>query len=246
MATAADIIRRSLKLLGILAAGETPSADDQADGLVELNALLGTWANERLLVHGTRRAEYTLTGNLSPHTIGTGGTFNTTRPLRIDAAGIVRVGETVETGIKKLTDAEYQAISEKAQLDEVPTRFWVEQTYPTAKLWFWPVPTTAATLVLYTWSRISAFSANDTVSLPDGYENALAHALAIQIAPMYGVEPSPTVRDNASNAIAAIKRTNMPEVLMELDAGVLPMGVGGGGDAIVMTSTSGFDSGGLY
>lgn len=217
MGTAADLIRRALKHLGVLAAGETPSAEDQADCLVELNALLGTWANERLLVHGTRRTTHTLTPSLSPHTIGAAGTFDTTRPLRIDGAGIIRVGEAVETPIALLTDAEYASLLDKAQTDAAPLRLWVEQTYPTAKLWLSPVPTTAATLVLYIWSHIPAFVAADDVALPDGYENALALALALQVAPMYGIEPSGTLRENAVNALAAIQRTNAPEVLVEID-----------------------------
>ena len=59
------------------------------------------------------------------------------------------------------------------------------------------------------------------------YENALAHALALQWAPMFGVEPSGTLRENAMEAIAAIKRTNAPDVVVELDAGILS----GGGSA---------------
>jgi hypothetical protein len=225
MATAADLIRRSLKLLSVLAAGESMSAEDAADGLVELNLLLGSWANERLLVHGVRRATYTLTPSLSPHTVGSGGTFSTTRPLRIDRAGIISAGETEETPLHILTDAQYAAIGNKAQTDSAPDRLWMEQTYPTAKLWLWPVPTTAATLVLYAWSRITELAAADSVSLPDGYENALAHALALQWAPMFGVEPSGTLIQNASDAVAAIKRTNTQTPQAEVDAALL--GVGG-------------------
>jgi hypothetical protein len=246
MATAADLIRRSLKLLGVLAAGESLSAEDQADCLVELNALLGTWANERLLVHGTRRTEHTLTANTSPHTIGASGTINTTRPLRIDGAGIKRAGEDLETPLRILTDAEYQAIPDKEETDTVPQKLWVEWAYPLARLWLWPVPTTAAELVLYTWSRITELAAADTVSLPDGYENALAHELALQVAPMFGKEPSGQLLQNAASAKAAIMRTNQPEVVSELDGALLPFGGGGGGASVVVTSTDGFDSGGLY
>lgn len=246
MATAADLIRRSLKLLGVLAAGEPLSSEDQADGLVELNNVLGSWANERLLVHSAQRSTYTLTGNLSPHTIGSGGTFATSRPLRIEGAGVIRVGETFETPLRILSDAEYQAIGDKTQTDDVPTRLWVEWTFPAAKLWLWPVPATAATLVLYTWSRLTEFAATDAVSLPDGYENALAHALALQWAPMFGVEPSATLRDNADTAIAAIKRTNTPDVVSVLDRGLLGGGAGSTDGTHVVTSSSGFDGGGLY
>lgn len=247
MATAADLIRRSLKLLGVLAAGESLRAEDLADGLVELNLLLGTWANERLLVHGTRRATYTLTASLSPHTIGASGTFATTRPLRIDAVKVIPVGSEQEQPVDILTDGQYQDIGDKTLTSELPTDVWVEQTHPNAKLWLYPVPTTAATLVLYTWSRISEFLSSDTVSLPDGYENALAHALAIQMAPMYGVEPSGTLQNNASNALAAIQRTNSPDVAAEMDPALLSFGAGRGSGVVIVDSGShDTDSGGLY
>lgn len=221
MATAANLIQRALKLLGVLAAGESPTAEDAIDGLTELNLLLGTWANEQLHVHGVRRSTHTLTPGLSPHTIGAGGTFATARPLRIDGAGVIRAGESTETPVDLLTDGQYQEISDKSQTDAAPQRLWVEQTYPAAKLWLWPVPTTAATLVLYARSRITEFAAADAVSLPDGYENALAHALALQWAPMFGVEPGATLRDNADNALAAIKRTNMQTPLVSVDPALL-------------------------
>ncbi len=224
MATAADLIRRSLKLLGILAAGESASSEDLADGLVELNHLLATWANERLMVHGVRRTTQTLTASLSPHTIGSAGTFNTTRPLRVDGAGVIAASGTQEIPLQILTDAEYRAISSKTQTGEVPDSLWIEWAAPLAKIWLHPVPTTAATLVLYTWSRITAFASSDTISLPDGYENALAHGLAIQWAPMFGVEPSGTLQNNALMAVSAVKRTNMLPSLLRCDPAVTGSG----------------------
>ena len=226
MATAADLIRRSLKLLGVLAAGESPTAEDQADVLVELNALLGTWANERLLVHGTRRSSFTLPTNNSPTLIGPSGELSTTRPLRIDAAGVVRVGQTKETPLRLLTDAEFAALADKSQTAEVPECIWVEWTHPNASLWLSPVPTTAATLVLYTWSRITEFSSvSDAVSLPDGYDNALAHALALQVAPMFGAEPSGMLLENARASRAAIECTNLKVGLLRADPAIV---MGGG------------------
>lgn len=224
MATAADLIRRSMKLLGVLAAGESLRAEDQADGLTELNQVLGTWANERLHVHGTRLNAYTLTPNLSPHSIGSGGTLNTTRPLRIDAAAVVPVGATAEIPLRILTDAEFQAVPDKTATATIPSSLWMAQIYPQAHLWLLPVPTTAARLTLYTWSRISEFAAADSVSLPDGYENALAHALALQLAPMFGVEPTGTLLQNAADTLAAIKRTNSPMQLLSIDPAVLSGG----------------------
>jgi hypothetical protein len=43
MATASDIVTRALKLLAITAAGETPPAEDSADGLTALNRMMHGW-----------------------------------------------------------------------------------------------------------------------------------------------------------------------------------------------------------
>ena len=43
MATALDVISRSMRLIGALANGEVPSADQAEDGLTALQAMLGEW-----------------------------------------------------------------------------------------------------------------------------------------------------------------------------------------------------------
>lgn len=48
MATVADLIERSLRTLGILAASETPKADQLTDGFLALNDMLDGWAAEGL------------------------------------------------------------------------------------------------------------------------------------------------------------------------------------------------------
>ena len=54
MATARDIVTRSMRLIGALAAGETASAEDASDGLDALNGMLHGWAVEGVdLIHTT-------------------------------------------------------------------------------------------------------------------------------------------------------------------------------------------------
>lgn len=54
MATAHNIVRRSLVLIGAIEAGETPSAGEMKDGVAALNEMLHGWALEGVdLVHAT-------------------------------------------------------------------------------------------------------------------------------------------------------------------------------------------------
>ena len=43
METAGDIINGSLRLLGVLAEGETPSADTSQDALRAMNQMIDSW-----------------------------------------------------------------------------------------------------------------------------------------------------------------------------------------------------------
>ena len=54
MTTAGDQINRALRLLGVLAEGETPSAAVSQDGLTALNQMIDSWNTERLSVFSTQ------------------------------------------------------------------------------------------------------------------------------------------------------------------------------------------------
>ena len=51
--TASDQINRALRLLGVLAEGETPSAETSQDALIALNQMIDSWSTERLSVYST-------------------------------------------------------------------------------------------------------------------------------------------------------------------------------------------------
>ncbi|NBX88222.1 MAG: hypothetical protein EBQ97_06865, partial [Bacteroidetes bacterium] len=51
--TAGDQINRALRLLGVLAEGETPSPSVSQDSLTALNQMIESWNTERLSVFST-------------------------------------------------------------------------------------------------------------------------------------------------------------------------------------------------
>jgi hypothetical protein len=54
METAGDIINGSLRLLGVLAEGEVPSAETSQDALRAMNQMIDSWNTERLSVFSTQ------------------------------------------------------------------------------------------------------------------------------------------------------------------------------------------------
>lgn len=53
MTTALDVVKGALKDIGVLAAGESPTADDSTDVLEKLNQMVASWELEGLPMYGT-------------------------------------------------------------------------------------------------------------------------------------------------------------------------------------------------
>jgi hypothetical protein len=210
MATAATIIRRSLRLLGAIAASETPSAAEQADALEALNAMLDSWRASSLAAYALRDETLTLTGAAS-YTIGPAGNLNTTRPVRIDAA-YQRVGD-IDYPLRLASAVAWAGLADKSTAGDVADWLYYETSHPLGRLYLYPRPSTGV-LHLMTWVPLTAFAAADEVALPPGYQDALTYSLAVRLAPEYGRPVTAEVAAVARDAMSKVERTNFRPPLM--------------------------------
>ncbi len=188
--SAGHIVRRALRLCGVLAAGESLPADDAQDGLAVLNSLLELWRLQKLLVYAISRTTMATVAGTATYTIGAGGAWNTTRPVRIEQAGFVDSSQSpsVETPITILTDTQYENIVLKGQQGNWVLWLYYRPKYPLGEVVLWPVPTTARQVALYLWEPLAAVGTiQATVDLPPGYQIALEYNLAVLLAGEYGV-----------------------------------------------------------
>lgn len=222
--TARDLIRRSLMLIGVLAEGETASADALQDGLSSLNDMLGSWSTEGLTVFNRVREEFTLTPGTAAYTIGVSGTFNTSRPLEIEQATLEdqSASPTIEMPIEIISLRQWSTIAIKDMQSTYPLKLYIEMTNPLAIINLWPVPSAANKLVIYSRKPLSSIaSANTAIALPPGYDKALRYNLAIELAPEYGKATPPEVMNGAIEAKANIKRQNIKPSYLECDAALV-------------------------
>ena len=82
--TAGDQINGALRLLGILAEGETPSAATSQDALSALNQMIDSWNTERLMIYNTIDQVFLWTPGLLTQTLGPTGDFVGDRPVMLD------------------------------------------------------------------------------------------------------------------------------------------------------------------
>lgn len=209
MTTVRDIIEGSLRLIEELGAGQTATAEDCADALVALTGMIDSWSIQGGSIFTESVETFNLTGGDSEYTIGTGGDFNTTRPVRLRAATYQLSGDTYTYGLEILSMEEYAYQVDK-DVTGTPHRVYFDGGYPLAKLRFHPVPASGSSVTLYSEKPLTTYtSINDTLVLPPGYERALRFNLAVEIAPEFGKQASPTVIAMAVESKQAIESKNM-------------------------------------
>lgn len=208
MATVQTIVNRAARLLGEVQSNTDLPSDESADALVAINALLDSWRNDKLLCYALRDEAITLVSAQTSYTVGTGGNLATDRPVIVEAAYVLQSTNSYFVDI--ITAEQYAAIPDKSTQSSWPDRIWVSETMPTATVYTYPVSNgTAATLHILTRTPVLAFAAmTDTVTLPPGWEEALASNLALALAPEYNTQPSAMVLKMATASLARLKVIN--------------------------------------
>ena len=215
---AGDQINRALRLLGVLAEGETPSAATSQDALTALNQMTDSWNTERLSVFSTQDQVFTWPSGSISRTLGPSGDFVGNRPVLLDEATYFRDPSTnVSFGIKMINQQQYDGIAVKTVTSTYPQVLFINMTYPDIDMYIYPKPTRDLE-----WHFISVEELLNPATLvtnllfPPGYLRAFTYNLAMEIAPEFGVEPSPQVQRIAMTSKRNLKRINNPDDVMAM------------------------------
>jgi hypothetical protein len=219
-----DLIRGSLRLIGALAPGEAPSAAELADGVVTLNQMASSWSLETLMIPAKVREDFTLISGQGRYSMGPGGDFDTTRPVRIENALLQLDGSVPfsELALDIITKEQWAAIPVKNLRSSLPTELYAEGTSPLEYINIWPIPDQARSIAIYSAKPLGAFTADTVLSLPPGYEKALRYNLAIELAPEFGRSVTAEVVAGAQESKSLIKTQNSKPMYLSVDSALLP------------------------
>lgn len=216
--SAGDQINGALRLLGVLAEGETPTAAMSNDGLTALNQMVDSWNTEKLMIFNTQDQVFNWPADEIRRTLGPSGDFVGNRPVLLDDSTYYRDPSTnVSFGIKMINQQQYNGIAVKTVTSTYPQVMWINMEYPDISMTIYPKPTRTLE-----WHFVSADELTQPALLatnlyfPPGYLRAFRYNLACEIAPEYGIEPPPTVGRIAMTSKRNLKRINNPDDIMSL------------------------------
>jgi hypothetical protein len=237
--TALDIISSALRLIGVLAAGETAPGYQANIALQTLNQLVDSLSAERLMIWSILRNLYTLTAGVQTYQLGpsTPATFATTldqqRYVRLERAGIIYLGnalQPLELPMEVLTEVGWAAIPVKAIASTLPQYLYDDKAFPQRNLNFWPFPDVSTQVALYLWTPLTFFPDLTTqFTFPPAYIKMLRYNLAIDLAAEWPGNPATAaaIFALAKETKGVVKSFNVEPVDMRCDAALTAMGING-------------------
>jgi hypothetical protein len=242
--TVLHLITLALEEVGALdgAFNEAPRPAEANRALVRLNFMLGSWSGTSLMARGTISEAFPLTAGKSAYTIGIGGDFNTSKPMKV-TGGFVRDQYGVDTPIGTIQKMEYDGLQDKLTSPARPVAVCydpgpTQQTIQLGVIYVYYPPDNSGpyTLFLEQDKTLTSVGLQDILHFEDPYFHAIMYNLAEGLwRPFHsGGEPIPIdITSHAERAKRTIESMNARNVISYVD---LP-GTRGGGQYNILSDT---------
>ena len=246
MATTRELLGGAHRLLGLVNSGNVLPEAVYQDNLVALNQMIESWDTERLSVFCTEDQVFYWPAGARVQTLGPSGDFalllgtqtpepigtqndsfisledqnagTPKRPILLDDSTYFRDPTTnVSYGIKFINQLQYDNIAVKTVTSTYPQVMFVNNTFPNITLSVYPVPSRQLEFHFISVQPLSNPATLETqLEFPPGYLRAFRYNLALELAPEFGVQPSPDVRRIAMYSKRDLKRINNPRDVMSM------------------------------
>lgn len=221
--TANTICIGALTLLGIIDPEDAPSNPMLADAFRRLNMMMGQWSLQNLTIPVEEREVFPIVAGkgspTTPYTYGPNGDFNSSRPLNLNACGLLlNTNPSIPVEIPRavLTDQDYQNIQIKTLTNALFTNVYYNATFAAGlgTVYLWPVPdgSQSTSIALYRNAQLGLFtSPTASYDLPEGADEAVEYNLAKRLLDVYSVDATKKLNiiDVAKTSLAIYKRSNM-------------------------------------
>ena len=218
MPSALDLIQGAFELIQVYSPGETALDPDYARGFSRLNQMINSWSNESLTTYAILEQNAPLVVGQNFYTIGPGGDFNMTRPIRVvygPGAAYIMDTNNNRYPVNVIPRDQWNQIWNLVSVtSNLPSTMFYDPQFPLGVIGIFPQPNTSSiTLFWDSYLQIARFpSLAAQLQLPPGYEKAIEENLALIIAPVFPTAVvSPGLIEAAAISKGNVKRSNIRE-----------------------------------
>jgi hypothetical protein len=206
LVTALTVIKGAMLRVGVLDPIETPTAEQSAVCLDALNGLLDGLQTSGLGTVNNQEVVASMVGGAQTLTIGPLQQIDIPRPVEV--VGVYCRLMSLDHPADIISKEMWDSIDYKSLGASWPTVCWYDGGIPTGALHFWPIPAQTTEVHVTVNAALQPYAAVTASQLmPQGLQRALTLSLAVEIAPIFGLQPSPLLLRDASNSMRVYKRT---------------------------------------
>lgn len=210
MTAVSTLVQDAMYQAQVLGQDQTPSSGDVQLVLRRLNRMLDSWANEKQMIFRNDEESFTMTSGQASYTTSV---FADGRPIAFNSMR-VRLNN-IDYPIEFIDQQKWNGISYKGTT-AIPQFMYYDSNYPTATMFFYPIPYAAFTCYAYCQRQLQGtLSLTTTLSMPIGYEAAIVDGLAVDIMPSFGKQASAQQTNMAKESKNRLKRTNYNSLEMQ-------------------------------
>lgn len=187
-----QIITGALRMLGVVAQGESPTAIQITEAAEALNLMIKAFEADGMALWGITEYTVPLTNAVASYSIGIGKSVNTSKPLKVIQAYNRDSVSNVDIPMRIITRQEYNILGNKTSSGN-PIQCWYDPRLDYGVLTVFPVPnTTTATNnsvhIVYQRSFEDFTASGDNPDFPQEWLECLKYGLAVRLAPEYGID----------------------------------------------------------
>lgn len=203
MTTVNTLVQDAMYQAGVLGQDQTPSSGDVQLVLRRLNRMLDSWANEKLMIFRNDEESFLMTAGQASYQTSV---FADGRPIAFNSMR-VRLNN-IDYPVDFIDQQKWNGISYKSTT-AIPRYMYYDSNYPTATMFFYPIPYAAFTCYAYCQRQLQgSVDLATTLSMSLGYEAAIVAALAVDIMPSFGKQATAQQIADMRSTKANLKRTN--------------------------------------
>ena len=185
------LIEGALRIIGVTAQGEVPTATMYTEAADALNMLVKMWQADGMPLWAMKEYSLPIVSGTASYRMGLGQSIDIAKPLRIVQAYFHNASSNSDIPMTLLTREEYNRLGNKTTTGQ-PIQYWYDPQNLYGDITFFPVPNdTAASSgnyvkIVYQRPFEDFDASSDMPDFPQEWFQALKFGLAEVLAPEYG------------------------------------------------------------